>query len=373
LKHLLLLGAGHAHVQVLKDLAERPHDLWAVTLVTPFPWLTYSGMVPGHIAGHYTIEECTIDIAGLAARALTQTRWTAVVRIDALARRVYCASGPPLPYDILSIDVGSLSANVDVPGVAHHAIAMRPLERAIKGWNEVLSHARDGKVGAVTVAGAGAAGIEMALAMEHRLRSELGADAPHVRVVTDAPRPMPEFAFGARRRLQKWLRRRGIGLHLANAVTEVGPGFVRTAHGFEFVSDAVFWATGSAAHPWIRNAGFTADDRGYLLTNDFLQSVSHPEVFGAGDCATQQGRAYPKAGVFAVRAGPILAANLRAAIAEGEMQPHATGRRYLALISTGKRHAVGVWNGAAWEGDWVWRWKDRIDRRFVASYAPPVG
>ena len=372
MKHLVLLGGGHAHIQVLTDLALRPHELWMVTLVTPFPWLTYSGMVPGHIAGHYTIEECTIDIAGLAARALAETRWTVATRIDAMARKVICASGPPVPYDLLSIDVGSLPANMDVPGVAHHAVPMRPLERAVKGWNEVLSRARDGKVGAITVAGGGAAGIETALAMESRLRAELGANAPHVRVVSDTARAVPEFAYGARRRLQKWLRRRGIGLHLANAVTEVGPGFVRTGHGFEFVSDAVFWAAGSAPHPWIRGAGFTTDDRGYLLTNDFLQSVSHPEVFGAGDCATQQVRGYPKAGVFAVRAGPILANNLRVAIAGGEMQAHASSRRYLALVSTGKRHAVGVWGGVSWEGDWVWRWKDRIDRSFVARFAPPA-
>jgi pyridine nucleotide-disulfide oxidoreductase family protein len=372
LKHLVLLGGGHAHIEVLRDLGAQPHDeMWSVTLVTPSPRFIYSGMVPGHVAGHYAIEECTIDLAGLAKRASAQTRWTAVTRIDAMARRLVCASGPAVPYDILSIDVGSLPANVDVPGVAGQAVLLRPLERAVEGWNEVLRRSREGKVGAVTVAGAGAAGIELALAMEHRLRNELGGAAPHVRVVTDAPRAAPEFAFGARRRLQRWLKRRGVGLHVGNAVREVGPGFVRTAHGFEFVSDALFWAAGSAAHPWIRAAGFTTDERGYLLTNDFLQSVSHPEVFGAGDCATQEGRAYPKAGVFAVRAAPVLAANLRAAIAEGPFQPHATGRRYLALVSTGGRHAVGVWNGAAWEGDWVWRWKDRIDRRFVAGYAPP--
>jgi len=149
---------------------------------------------------------------------------------------------------------------------------------------------------------------------------------------------------------------------------EVGPDYVRLEQGLEFSSDAVFWATGGSAQPWIRAAGFSTDERGFMLTDNTLRSVSHPNVFAAGDCATVQGHAYAKAGVFAVRAGPTLAANLRAALAEGPLRPHDTTPRYLALVSTGNRHAVAVWDGWSWEGDWVWRWKDRIDRAFVARY-----
>ena len=373
MKRLVLLGGGHAHIEVLRDLADATDDRLEVTLVTPYPWLTYSGMVPGHIAGHYGIDECTIDLAGLAARARATLRLTAAAGIDPASRHVACANGASVPYDVLSLDVGSMPAAASVAGVERHAVLMRPLEQAIKRWNAVVDRAREAKVAAITVVGAGAAGIELALAMEHRLRGELGGAAPHVRIVAESAAPVPEFGFGARARLRRWVGRRGIGLHLGSAVTEVGPNSVRTAHGYEFASDAVFWAAGPASHPWIRACGLATDGDGYLLVNDFLQSVSHPEVFGAGDCATRQGRAYPKAGVFAVRAAPALASNLGAALAGGTLRKHGTSRRYLALVSTGARHAVGVWDGLSWEGDWVWRWKDRIDRRFVARYAPPGG
>ena len=275
------------------------------------------------------------------------------------------------PAVLESLDVGSQPFIGASQGVERHAILLRPLQKAIKGWSDVLVRARDGRIGAVTVVGGGAAGVELALAMEYRLRQELGLASAHVRIISNASQLVPEFPQRARRLLVRKFVRRNIGMHLGQTVTELGPDYVRLEHGLEFASDAVFWATGPHAQDWIRDSGLATDERGYLLTNDFLQSVSHPEVFGAGDCATQQGRGYPKAGVFAVRAAPILAANLRATIAGGEMQKHATSRTYLALVSTGKRHAVGVWNGASWEGDWVWRWKDRIDRRFVESYAPP--
>jgi selenide,water dikinase len=367
-KELVLVGGGHAHVEVLRDFAEHPDEGRRVTLVTPHPWLTYSGMVPGLFAGHYEIDECTVDLRALAERTRARIEQTSVIRVDTSDREVVCDNGARLHYDILSLDVGVAPYTVGVRGVESHAVLMRPLEKAVKGWNDVIVRARDGHIGAVTVVGGGAAGVEIALAMEYRLRQELGLAWAHVRVVTNTGLAVPEFPAGARQRLTAKLRRRNIGLHTGSAVTEVGPDFVRLEQGLEFASDAVFFATGGGAHPWIRASGFSTDERGFLLTNDRLQSVSHPDVFGVGDCASVEGRPHAKAGVFAVRAAPALAANLRAALAGQPLQPHASNARYLALVSTGNRHAVGVWDGWSWEGDWVWRWKDRIDRAFVARY-----
>jgi len=370
-KRLVLLGGGHAHVEVLRDLAESGDRRWDVTLVTPYPWLTYSGMVPGLFAGHYEIDECTIDLRSLAYRAQAALVQATAIRVDTAERAIVCDNGESFPYDVLSLDVGTQPYGGETPGVQAHAVVMRPLEKALKGWSDTIVRAREGRIGAVTVVGGGAAGVELALAMEYRLRQELGLAWAHVRVVTNTGLVVPEFPPGARARLTRKLRRRNIGIHAGSAVTEVGPGYVRLEQGLEFASEAVFWATGGSAHPWIRACGFSTDERGFLLTNDRLQSVSHPDVFGAGDCATVQGRPRAKAGVFAVRAGPTLAANLRAALEGSALRPHESAARYLALVSTGNRHAVGVWNGWSWEGDWVWRWKDRIDRRFVERYGAP--
>jgi selenide,water dikinase len=367
-KRLVLLGGGHAHIEVLHDLALHPETARNATLVTPYPWLTYSGMMPGLFAGHYDIDQCTVDLRALAERAQVTLVQAGAIRVDTADREVVCDNGARVPYDVLSLDVGTVSFASDVRGVERHAVVMRPLERAVKGWSDTIVRAREGRIGAVTVVGGGAAGVELALAMEYRLRQELGLAWAHVRVVTNTGLVVPEFPAGARRRLAAKLRRRNIGTHTGSAVMEVGPDYVRLEQGLEFTSDAVFWATGGAAHPWIRASGFSTDERGFLLTDDRLRSVSHPDVFGAGDCAAVQGRPHAKAGVFAVRAGPALAANLRAAVAGGELHPHVTHPRYLALVSTGNRHAVAVWNGLAWEGDWVWNWKDRIDRAFVARY-----
>ena len=368
MKRLVLAGGGHAHIEVLRDLAARPGSGITVTLVTPRPRFVYTGMVPGVIAGHYRLEDCAIELEALARRANARFVTGAVYRIDTPNHRVHCADGESFDYDICSLDVGARVAIGSATGVEEHATQVRPMEVLMKGWADVLLRAREGDIRAVTMVGGGAAGVELALAMEHRLREESRVPA-HVRVIANTPALVPDFNPGARRLLRLALGRRGIGVHLGATVTQVTSSSVRLDTGIEFASDATFWAGGPSAPPWIAGSGLATDARGYLLVNDALQSVTDRDVFGAGDCVTQEGRAYPKAGVFAVRAAPVLAANLRAAAHGSALATHVTSHRYLALVSTGRRHAVGAWGDFAFQGGWAWRWKDRIDRRFVARYA----
>ena len=368
MKRLLLLGGGHAHIEVLRALAQQPVAGWEITLASPFARQLYSGMVPGVVAGHYALDECAIDLAALARRAGAAFRMTSAALVDASRREVALADGTSARYDLLSVNIGALVHLAGARGVERHAVPIRPLETALEAWSKVRERAGRGEVKSITLVGAGAAGVELALAMEHRLRADLAARAPHVRVISDAE-PLGQVASGARASLLRALRARGIGIHAGHAVKEVGADFVQLEGGVQFASDATFWTTGPAAPDLARDSGFATDERGYLLTDAFLRSESHAEVFGVGDCATQRGRERPKAGVFAVRAAPLLAANLRAAMTGAKLVPHTTSRRYLALISMGEREAVGFWNGFSWRGAWAWRWKDRIDRRFVARYA----
>ena len=372
MKRLLLAGGGHAHVEVLRDLAERPGSGIAVTVVSPRPRLIYTGMVPGAIAGHYRLEDCAIDVEALVRRANGKFMNGAVFRVDAPNHRVHCADGEVLEYDLLSLDVGSRVAVGATTGIDDHATLVRPMETLMKGWADVLTRAREGKVRAVTMVGGGAAGVELAMAMQYRLGREIPHSTPHVRVVTNTSELVPEFNAAARRRLRLALGRRDIGVHVASHVAEVGRDFVRLESGLRFASDATFWAGGPSAPPWIASSGLATDARGYLLVNDSLQSVTDRDVFGVGDCAAQEGRPRAKAGVFAVRAAPVLAANLRAAAHGGAVTPHLPNARYLALVSTGRRHAVGVWGSLTFQGWWAWRWKDRVDRNFVARYAEPA-
>jgi selenide,water dikinase len=245
---------------------------------------------------------------------------------------------------------------------------VRPLEQFVAQWERVLQRVRSGGVRAVSVVGGGAAGVELAFAMDHRFRAEKGGAAPHVRILTDGRGLLPDFGRGVRARMRRLAQDRNIGAHGESPVAEVGADFLRLRNNMEFATDATFWVAGAAAPEFIRGSGFRTDKGGFLTVNAFMQSDTRPEIFGVGDCATNPRDPRPKAGVFAVRAGPALMTNLMAAVHGGPLKHHATSRRFLALISCGGQYAVLAWWPFSLEGEWAWRWKDRIDRQFIAGY-----
>ena len=178
-KRLVLLGGGHAHVFVLKSLsllAPQPFDGVEVTLISPNARQFYSGMLPGWVAGHYAIEQCVIPLAPLAARADVRFLQTAATGIDFARNTIRCEDGQEITFDLLSIDTGPVAKLDIVPGLAEHAIAIRPIESFIESFVKLASkveerHARGERTRVVFV-GAGAGGVELALAMQHRFRNQ---------------------------------------------------------------------------------------------------------------------------------------------------------------------------------------------------------
>jgi pyridine nucleotide-disulfide oxidoreductase family protein len=364
-KHLVLLGAGHAHLFVLQALAKHhPADL-NVTLVTPHARQLYSGMVPGFVAGHYALDECVVQLAPLVAASRVKLVQSAAVEMNAEHQAVLLANGQELHYDVLSIDTGAVldPARVDamMPGAREHGLFVRPIEGFGALWPRVEELA-DKQALSVAVVGAGAAGVELAMAVAHRL--------PNCRVslVTGGPEPVTIYPPRVRERVRKALKKRNIAV-LQEACVRIRAGEIELASGARLACDAPILALGSHAAPWVASSGLGLDDVGYVLVNQFQQSVSHPQVFAAGDASTRADMAHPRSGVYAVRAGPALARNLAAALEGQALQAHVAPAHTLNLLSCGKREAIASWDGWSAQGRWVWWWKDRIDRAFIAKFS----
>lgn len=362
MRHLLLLGGGHAHVEVLRRLGASPLAGWRVTLLTREAMSPYSGMLPGVIAGLYEEAQALIDVRALAARCGAEVVIDRVTGIDPAAKQVMRAEGAPVPWDLLSIDTGATPDTSRVPGAATHAIALKPIDALLPRLRGLLGEAKAGQ--RIAVVGAGAAGLEVALALAARLRPR----GVEVVLVAGASGLLPGFPEKLRHRMEAALVARGVALRQGEDVAEVfadGLGFGRTP---PLATDAVLWAAGAAAAPWLGQTGLLRDGAGFLRVDPCLRAIGRQDVFVAGDAASFDESPLPKAGVFAVRQGPVLARNLRA-VADGKAPtPYQPQKDFLVLLSLGDGRALGTRSGFVFGGRWVWWLKDRIDRRFMARY-----
>ena len=372
MKRLVLLGGGHSHVEVLRRFGTAPVAGTELVLVSPYPDSPYSGMLPGWIAGHYTRDDCHIDLARLTRFANCRFVRSACNGINPEARLVFCENGTTLSYDVVSVDTGSRSPAFDVPGAPEHALPVKPVEQFVPAWEELCKRARRGQAPRrIVVAGGGAAGVEMLLAMQYRLRSLAPADEIGFELVSDTASILAAHNSKVRSIFMRVLEQRGVTLRLGCAVERVDSGRLRLRGGGSVEADTIVWATGASAALWPKSVGLVTDERGFILVNERLQSVSHAQVFASGDLASVRHHPRPKSGVYAVRAGPPLAENLRRTLTGQRLVDWTPQKEALALISTGDRYAVASRGDLALEGKWVWRWKDWIDRRFVARYGIP--
>lgn len=341
MKRLVLIGAGHGHLVVLRSLAEKPLYGARITLVSPYAKQIYSGMLPGVLAGHYRRAEAQVDVATLAERAYVEFEAAKVGALDMQQRQVVLEDGRRLPYDLASINAGSL-VDTSLPG-AEHALAVKP-------FDEFLSRLRIAE--RVAVVGAGVAGAELAMALRHR-----GA---LVTLFAAQPALAP--------RIVEQLRRRKVDYRPGMPATAIEPGPVVIAGTARQEFDLVLLTTGAAAMPWLRASGLATDEHGFVRVHPTLQSVSHAEIFALGDCATLESSPHPKSGVYAVRHGEALAANLRRLFAGAPLEPYRPQEKALLIVTCGARYAIAMRGAWGAQGRAMWWWKNQIDRRWVRSF-----
>ncbi len=359
---LLLVGGGHAHVAVLADWIRRgvPEGVRGV-LLTPKRHLRYSGMVPGWLAGQHGRDEGLVDLAGLAVRAGAEWVQGRCTALDPAGRSVTTDSGRTFTFDWASLDTGGVGQGAALLGDDPRLIDVRPIDAFAARIAAMPAPAP----ARVVVAGGGAGGVELAFA----LRNRAGADPrPEVALVTGEGGLLPGFADAVRSRVATTLIRQGIALHCAEA---------RFAHGRIMAGETslepvelVIAATGSAASAWVRASGLAVSAQGFALVDAQQRSLSHPHIFAAGDVAARADRTLAHSGVHAVKAGPVLAANLRSVLTGAPVRAAYHPRRHsLYLVNTGDGSAIASYGPWVADGAWVLALKHRIDKGWIATYA----
>jgi len=290
IKDLVLVGGGHSHVEVLKSFGMKSVPGVQVTLVSRDVHMPYSGMLPGLIAGHYTFDESHIDLRRLARFVGARFVHAAATGLNTVSHEVHFGDRPPIAYDLLSINIGA-TPHMRVAGASDHATPVKPINNFLERWKSfrtrVLSHEGQLRIGCV---GAGAGGVEVLLAIEHRLRRDFSSlDLDHSKLefhlFTDADEILVGYNRSIRRKFVRILEARSIKVHTGHEVINVDPGRLSFTSAPDVLVDEILWVTSAGAAEWLRNSGLDLNSQGFVLAADTLQSTSHVDVFAAGDIA----------------------------------------------------------------------------------------
>ncbi|HEY7696873.1 MAG TPA: FAD-dependent oxidoreductase, partial [Vicinamibacteria bacterium] len=368
---LVLVGGGHSHVQVLRRFGMAPRDDVRLTLIVDKPIAVYSGMVPGYVAGQYRREELEIDVVPLARRAGARVVLSPAVGVDAAAKRIRLADRPPLRYDIASFDVGSTVAGLDLPGVRQYALPTRPIVELVERIDALAARVRNRTAGSpfrIVVVGGGAGGVEIAFTLWHRV--DAGRDREvELTLVHGWPEVLAGYPRTLVDRVHRNAARRGIRIQGNRRVVEAREDAVVFEGGDSIPADALLWVTGAWSHPLFSDSGLPTERRGFVRTRSTLQVEAFDDLFAVGDCATMTDfPETPKAGVYAVRQGPFLYENLVASLEGRPLTSYRPQSDFLTLLNLGDDSALGAKWGRSFEGEWVMRLKDWIDRRFMKRF-----
>lgn len=360
-QRLVLIGGGHTHALVLRMLAKAPIAHTEVILISPDTLTAYSGMLPGLVAGHYTLNETHIDLAALCETTATRFIQAAVTQISPSQRSLTLSNGNTLAYDWLSIDIGATPALPD-DAKRHGVTAVKPVADFYRRWQQLKQTSQPSNSG-VNVVGGGAGGVEMVLAIAEQQRH---AQHPQPLALYCRGALLAAFPHRVQRHAKHALAQYGVSLHEHTAVSTRPSGLFANE---KKLTGEIFWCTGVQASAQLQHRDLACDAQGFICVKNTLQTQSDSRIFAAGDCASFP-TPLPKAGVYAVRQAPLLAHNLRAAITGKPLRDYRPQHHFLSLLSLGEKRAVAS-RGRFFTlaGAWVWRWKDHIDRTFMAKFA----
>jgi selenide,water dikinase len=369
------IGGGHSHAIALSFLGHHRLPNFHLTLVSDVEQTPYSGMLPGLVAGFYRDEETHIELRPLARFAGAEFVLDRAVGLDLENRLVLLRDRAPLPFDYLSINIGSTPA-ASVAGAAEYATPVKPVPPFLRVWRQLEQEVecypeRKLRLGIV---GGGVGGVELALNMQVNLHRRLtkvhqSVDNLELHLFQRDERLVPGQNAWVQGRLHRILRDRAIHLHLNQTAVEISRDSVRCKSGLTVGCDRVFWVVQASPPSWIKDSGLATDERGFILVDSTLRSLSHPFIFAAGDIATIENHPRPKAGVFAVRQGKPLFENWRRMVYGKALKSYIPQKQYLALIGTGDRSAIASWSYLGWQSPLFWRWKDHIDRAFMRRFS----
>ena len=363
-KHLVIVGAGHAHLTVLKNLKEFKNSGHDVTVVSASPLHYYSGMGPGMLSGIYRPEEIRFNVKKLSEDRGAVFVEDKVVKVKPDERKIDLHSGKDIPYDAISLNTGSFVPVAESMTTDETVFTVKPIENLLKARKKIVEILKNQELTA-TVVGGGPTGVEVAGNLDRLVRNESGK----CRITLVAgTRLLPHFKGSVRQRALNSLGGRNVQVIEGARLSAIKDGAVELSDGAVLQSDIIFMAIGVKPSPLFEDSGLPIGPDGGMLVNQYLQSVSHPEIFGGGDCISFEPQPLAKVGVYAVRQNPILLHNLLSTLNGHELRQFVPQKSILLALNMGDGTAIVHWHALVWGGRLGFALKNYIDRKFMGLF-----
>jgi len=369
-RRIVLLGIGHTNAHVLDMWRREPIARARLVCVSGFASATYSGMLPGTLSGQYPPGTLEIELRSLAQAARAELVVEPARTVDMETRTVRFDDHEPVPFDVLSVGAGSVPNRAGIDASPGAWVPIKPMQTFLMRLYERLQELRrDGlKAIRVVVIGGGVGGLEISLCLPSYLGRVAGGTPHAISIIDAGERIGGGLSPRARHRVESVVASRGVEVVTGTRVTRVEDGAVVCADGRRLPADLVVLAAGAAPPPVVENMTLPKDPRGFLLTRDTLQSTGPANVFAVGDSGTVAEAGTPKAGVYAVRQGPVLWNNIGALVRGEPLTPYEPQHDFLRLLNTGDGKALMDYKGWTAHARWCWRFKDYLDSRFMARF-----
>lgn len=370
---LVLVGGGHSQIAVLKQFGMNPIPGLRITMINNFISSSYSGMLPGYIAGTFTKEDTQIDLLKLCSFANSRLIIDRVIGLNSEKKYISLQNRTPIYYDTLSINTGGEPELNSIVGAKKYGVPIKPISNLIQVFENMKSKINKYKNINFVIIGGGAGGIEIALSIKNYLNNQKTLIEKQVTLISKSKNLIGGHSALAKLNATNFLIENNINLISDNPVIEIGNNFVKTKRGTKIKSDFSVLVTSITAPKWISQSDLTLSDDGFIEVNNFLQS-SNENIFASGDVCSIKGKNLVKSGVYAVRQGTILSKNLRARILKLRYTSYKPQKTFLSLIGDGKSKAIFSWGPFSFKSKWSWMLKKFIDENFIKKYnvLPPM-
>jgi selenide,water dikinase len=327
-------------------------------------------MLPGTLGKQFRDDDMRIDLRSLAERAGAHLVMATVSGLDLQAGRILFSDHDPIPFDVLSIGVGSMPAGWQQHASSPSVVPIKPMQTFLQRLDTCLHsvESASNRTIRVAIAGGGVAAVEIAFCLQERFREQNIGREIAIEIFTSSQQVADGMTQASVRRIERLLLQRGINVHTNSRITDVGQQAITSEDGMSYPADCVIWATGAAAPLVLSRLGLKTDSRGFIATSRTLQSLSDPRVFAVGDSGTVIESPSPKAGVYAVRQCPILWHNLQALLNKQPLQKFEPQNDFLKILNTGDGKALLEYGWLTVHARWCLVLKTWIDRRFIRMF-----